>query len=182
MVAAIKEICIFVIIAQAVMFFVPGNSYMKYVRVLVGILMILKITEPIFGLVLDEEREKEIRERVLLLEQNIDSGSDEFEVEDNSMGIYESIEEELKNRLNECGSGYDVLEVSITKEQKLSVTLSGKKEKEKVENKIQIEPVVIGNGALESSSMEEGKEETELKRQLGNCIGVDPERIEIVYD
>ena len=41
MVEAIKEICIFVIIAQAVMFFVPGNAYMKYVRILVGILMIL---------------------------------------------------------------------------------------------------------------------------------------------
>lgn len=182
MVAAIKEICIFVIIAQAIMFFVPGNSYMKYVRVLVGIMMILKITEPIFGLVLDEEKEKEIRERVLLLEQNIDSGSEGLEVEDNSMGIYESIEEELKNRLNESGSGYDVLDVSITKEQKLVVTLSNKKNGEKEENSIQIEPVVIGSSALQDSSMEEGKEEAELKRQLGNSIGVDAERIEIVYD
>ena len=60
MVAAVKEICIFVMIAQAVMFFVPSNSYMKYVRILVGVMMILKITEPVFGLFLDEERENAV--------------------------------------------------------------------------------------------------------------------------
>ncbi len=182
MVAAIKEICIFVIIAQAIMFFVPGNSYMRYVRILVGIMMILKITEPIFGLFLDEEKEQEIRERVLLLEQNIDLGSSTFEVEDNKMGIYESIEEELKNRLNECGSSYDVLDVSITKEQKLVVTLARKEIREKRENMIQIEQVVIGDSELQDSRVENGDEEEKLKKLFESSIGVDAGRIEIVYD
>ena len=41
MISAIKEICIFMIIAQAILFFVPGTSYGKYVRLLVGMMLIL---------------------------------------------------------------------------------------------------------------------------------------------
>ena len=43
MISAIRDICIFMIIAQTILYFVPGDSYMKYVRVLVGIMMILKV-------------------------------------------------------------------------------------------------------------------------------------------
>lgn len=50
MVDAVKEVCIFMIIAQAILFFVPGSTYMKYVRVLVGIIMIIRIMEPVLGL------------------------------------------------------------------------------------------------------------------------------------
>lgn len=181
MVAAIKEICIFVIIAQAIMFFVPGNAYMKYVRVLVGIMMILKITEPIFGLFLDEEKEREIAERILLLEQNIDIESEALEAEDkdNSMGIYESIEEELKNRLNECECGYEVLDVSLTGEQKLLVTL--KEEEKEAAEAIRIEAVEIGGSKAYGEGPGEEKEQ-ELKELFQSCIGVDAGRIEIVFD
>lgn len=182
MVAAIKEICIFVIIAQAIMFFVPGNSYMKYVRVLVGIMMILKITEPIFGLFLDEEKEQEIANRILLLEQNIDLNSDVFELEDNTMGIYESIEEELKTRLNESGSGYEVLDVAITEEKKLLVMLAEKGTGEQGESVIRIDPVTIGNSTSKESGTEKKTDEEKLKKLFGSCIGVDAERIEIVFD
>ena len=72
MVSVIKEICIFIIVAQAILFFVPGKSYIKYVRILVGIIMILRITEPIFGLVMDEESQQKIRDRIRMLEENID--------------------------------------------------------------------------------------------------------------
>ena len=81
MVAAVKEICIFVMIAQAVMFFVPSNSYMKYVRILVGVMMILKITEPVFGLFLDEEREKEISRQIMLFSQEINIADERIEIE-----------------------------------------------------------------------------------------------------
>lgn len=180
MIAAIKEICIFVIIAQAVMFFVPGNSYMKYVRVLVGIMMILKITEPIFGLFLDEEKEQEIRERILELEENIDLSSEGFETEDRTMSIYESIEEELKNRLSECESGYEVSDVSITDENKLLVTLFVKEAETKEERSIQIAPVAIGDSAAREVSVSPETEE-ELKTLFADCIGVEKESIELAY-
>lgn len=179
MVTAMKEICIFVIIAQAILFFVPGNAYMKYVRVLVGIMMILKITEPIFGLFLDEEKEWEIAERILLIEQNMDIENDALEAGDNCMGIYKSIEEELKIRLSQCNCGYEVLDAVLTEDQKLLVILkSGEKNTTEA---IQIEAVEIGRGKEESKGPGEAKEQ-ELKELFQSCIGVDAGRIELVFD
>lgn len=180
MVGAMKEICIFVIIAQAVMFFVPGNSYMKYVRILVGILMILKVTEPILGLLLDEEKEKEIRDRILLLEQNIDFDSEPLNLEDNSMEIYESITDELKNRLNACESGYEVLDAGLTGDQMLVLTLREKKTEEDKDNQIWVETIMIGEDTLQKSNMTK-EEEQELKELFGSSISVDAERIKLLF-
>ena len=180
MVGAIKEVCIFVIIAQAVMFFVPGNSYMKYVRILVGILMILKITEPVLGLLLDEEKEKEIRERILLLEQEISFSSQTLNLEDNRLEIYESITDELKNRLNDCKSEYEVLDAELTKDQMLVITVREKEMEKNEDNKIQVEAIVIGGGAPQKSNMTKEKEQ-ELKELFGNCISVDADRIELLF-
>ena len=64
MVSVVKEICIFMIVAQAVLFFVPGSVYVKYVRVLVGIMMIMGITGPLFGLFLSEDKKLEIGQTI----------------------------------------------------------------------------------------------------------------------
>ncbi len=177
MVGAVKEICIFVIIAQAVMFFVPGTSYMKYVRILVGILMILKITEPLFGLFLDEEKEREISERIALLEQNMELNAAELKIEDNRTEIYGSVTEELKNKLNNCESGYKVLNVELTKDQRIIITIAAENSSE---NKIQIDPVVIGGNSTQNYEVSEEKEE-ELKAIFGESISVDAEKIEVVF-
>lgn len=178
MVGAIKEICIFVIIAQAIMFFVPGNSYMKYVRILVGILMILKITEPIFGLFLDEEKEKEISEGIALLEQKIERNTGGLDVKDNRMEIYGSVTEELKNKLNSCESGYKVLNVELTEDQRIVITVAADQKSDG--DKIQIDPVVLGGGGAQSSEVPE-EEKEELKQIFGNSISVDTDKIKIVF-
>ncbi len=180
MVGAVKEICIFVIIAQAVMFFVPGTSYMKYVRILVGILMILKITEPLFGLFLDEEKEREISERIALLEQNMELNAAELKIEDNRTEIYGSVTEELKNKLNNCESGYKVLNVELTKDQRIIITIAAEEAENSSENKIQIDPVVIGGNSTQNYEVSEEKEE-ELKAIFGESISVDAEKIEVVF-
>lgn len=179
MVGAIKEICIFVIIAQAIMFFVPGNSYMKYVRILVGILMILKITEPVFDLFLDGEKEKEISEGIMRLEQNIDLNTGKLTLKDNCVEIYGEITDELKSRLNECDSGYKVLEVELTNDQRTIITVEAKEETGSVGDKIQIEPVIIGEGTQDYEPAQEKTEE--LKQIFGKSISVDAEKIEIVF-
>ncbi len=180
MVGAVKEICIFVIIAQAVMFFVPGTSYMKYVRILVGILMILKITEPLFGLFLDEEKEREISERIALLEQNMELNAVELKIEDNRTEIYGSVTEELKNKLNNCESGYKVINVELTKDQRIIITIEAEEAENSSENKIQIDPVVIGGNSTQNYEVSEEKEE-ELKAIFGESISVDAEKIEVVF-
>ena len=46
MLEAIKNACIFLLIAQILMVLVPEEAYAKYVRVLVSLILILKITQP----------------------------------------------------------------------------------------------------------------------------------------
>ena len=184
MVGVIKEICIFIIIAQAVLFFVPGKVYVKYVRILVGIIMILRMTEPIFAVVLDDEKQQEIQGRIQMLETKIEAESKKMEVEENDAGIYESIEKELKSRLAHCESEYEIVSVNFSEDiysgaeysgtGELIITVSEKRGTSK--EAIRIEPVIIGE--REESDF---RGEEELKNMYGSCIGVDADRIRIVF-
>lgn len=175
MVGTIREICIFMIIAQAVLLFVPGNVYVKYVRVLVGIMMIMGITGPVFGLFMDEGKKQEIRERAEELERKLSEQNSEFAVSDNGQEIYRKIEQELKGRLQECESGYEVLDVSLS-EDRVTVILGEKQEVGEEREEIRIEPVTLG----EEKDIRHPREEEKLKEAYGNRIGVEAEKMEIV--
>ena len=100
MISSIKEICFFMIIAQGILYFVPGDSYMKYVRILVGVLMILRLMTPFLNLITNTDISREINWKIAQLEQSIEWEQQEFELEDREMGIYSSIEEALKEQLS----------------------------------------------------------------------------------
>ena len=177
MISVIKEICIFVIIAQAILFFVPGTSYGKYVRLLVGMMLILRITEPLFGLILSEEKQLEIRERISELEQIIHRQEAELVLEDNGAVISREIEEELKKKLEESEGEYKIVSVSFDgKKENLTVTLSAEKEQAEEEGEIRIEPVTVRIG----ESRDEAREQ-ELKERYGSILGVEQEKIGIVW-
>lgn len=78
MVSAVKDICIFMIIVQAIVCFAPSGAYEKYIRILVGLLMILRITEPIFGIFMDGEAKAEIQNRVMALQEELESQKVDF--------------------------------------------------------------------------------------------------------
>lgn len=177
MISVIKEICIFMIIAQAILFFVPGNSYGKYVRLLVGVMLILRITKPLFGLILNEEKQLEIRQRVSELEQAIHMESRELALEDSEAVVSRGIEEELRNKLEECESDYRVAGVSLEQEtENLIITVA---DKNKAEGEIRIEPVQVRVGDEKGGG--EGEKEQELKELYGSTLGMEPEKIKIVW-
>lgn len=186
MILAIKEICIFMLIAQAILFFVPGGTYMKYVRILVGVLMILRITEPLLEFFADEDTGRQIKERMTgIFEEAKENGQMLF-VEDGSMGIYDGIEEELKKKLISCRNDYTVKEVTLDEEKgmvMITVELQGDKEKVKTDGEIRILPVILENEKNQEEKADEGNlkyaEIQELKEQYGNCIGVDTKSIVI---
>ena len=62
MLEIIKEMGIFIVIAQAVLYFVPGESYVKYVKVIIGIIMIAKIAQPVFSLTSEQTFEEILAE------------------------------------------------------------------------------------------------------------------------
>jgi hypothetical protein len=179
MVVAVKNICIFMIIAQAILLLVPGSAYRKYVKVLVGILMILMIS----GSLLTWFRGGEdlLAEQAL---QEFEAGIPEmtgiWEDEKSDMGIYDGVERELKAKLN-----------TGVKEQKYLVQEVELKGKEK-DGEMTVESILITVGMQEQndtirietvklgeSSMLSKEESYRLKQEYGECLGIDPERIEI---
>lgn len=58
MLTIVKEIGIFVVIAQATLIFVPKETYAKYVKVLIGIMVIAKLISPMFTLLSNETWEE----------------------------------------------------------------------------------------------------------------------------
>lgn len=185
MVGVIKEICIFMIISQAVLFFVPGQSYVKYVRVLVGIIMILRITEPVFGLVLNEEKQKEISNGIWKLEERILLESKKIQMENQENSLLGNVEEEIRERLETCESGYEIRDVSFSEQVYAGAEYSGKEEliirvaekKDGSKEKISIDPVKLGE-----KKAAELEEEQELKNLYGKCLGVEEDRIKIVME
>lgn len=176
MVGIIKEICVFIIIAQAIMFFVPGSSYTKYVRILVGIIMILRITEPIFGLLLDEEEQLEMGERIRTLEEQIQKVSQEMETGDAQKAVYQEMEQALKGQLEKCESGYQVVAVDLSEHASSGeITLTVSEKEQEGEAQIRIAPVSLGG------QEEAGAGEQELKKLYGSCMGVEEDKIRILF-
>ena len=186
MVAVIREMCIFMIVAQAILFFVPGNVYVKYVRVLVGIMMIMGITGPLFGLFMNEEKKQDIRRRVEALEESIHAKEGSFTVPDNRLEVYGAVEGELKERLSACGGDYRVLNAEIA-EDKVIVTVEEAAGRDS-ENSGQVSVQEIRVQQVSVSKEEdagvtpdgEGKGR-ELRELYGSRIGVDAENIEVVF-
>lgn len=188
MLLAVREICIFMIIAQAVLFFVPGGSYMKYVRVLVGILMILRITEPILTFLADHQTGQEIQGRALALWDHMGQEGQGLSIEDRSIGIYQGIEEEIKTRLDQCQSGFTVKGVELLDEEGMViVTVISRDDPKEIGNReeIYIDPVVLGENEAENESrqisQEEKAQDQELKELYSECVGISPEKIVIKY-
>ncbi len=191
MVSVVKEICIFMIVAQAVLFFVPGSVYVKYVRVLVGIMMIMGITGPLFGLFLSEDKKLEIGQKIEALEAGIRSEENVFAVPDSRQDIYRAVEQELKERLEAGGGKYRVLDAEVA-EDKVVITVeeaeSGRERDFRDEERqvtIQIEPIRIGEeNEKEAGALGQAVPDSDilaLKELYGSRIGVAGENIEIIF-
>ena len=172
MVDAVKEICIFMIIAQAILFFVPGSTYMKYVRVLVGIIMIIRIMEPVLGLFPGEGTQQEIRQAIAMLENSIRSENPGVEIQDQETEIYKNIEEEVLEKLNACDSSFRAVGVDIGE----TVIIRVQSRKEEAPGMVEIAPVRLeGETKEKQDKRQEGFEK--LKKIYGSCLGVEQNKI-----
>lgn len=99
----IKKIGIFIILAQAILYFVPGNAYMKYVKALVGVMIIAQLARPVFSLISGEEwREIDIQTRELSKMLHADSKT--REIEEKVADIYTRMEEEIKEEAEKAAA------------------------------------------------------------------------------
>ena len=155
MLTAIREVGVFIVIAQAILFFVPGESYIKYVKVIVGMIMIVKIAQPVLSLVTDGEWES-IVEQAALDSEKYGFGTQHPEITDVSSGIYTEIEKELRRKLKEeTPEGYEVSDVEL-RGKGIVITMAGK----------EAEP----------------KSYEYLKEQYGRLLGMEASDVEIRTD
>ena len=113
MLSIVKEVGIFVVIAQAILYFVPSENYAKYVKVLIGIMMVAKLISPVFLILSGDE----ITERTYKGEAFWDSMEKTKIKEMEGMAeekIYENIGKEIKEKLQKNPiDGFTVEDVRI---------------------------------------------------------------------
>ncbi len=170
------------IVAQAILFFVPGNTYGKYVRLLVGVMLILRLIEPLFGFVIKEEKQQEIRERIWELEQAVHAQSGELVLEEAADLVSKGIGEELKGRLEECDDVHRIESVDFDREKENIIITISEKGRGEDGDKIRIEPVKLGEAGDRDDAAKEDPEKEQLKALYGSCLGVEAGRIEIIWD
>lgn len=184
MIEMIKEIGIFIVIAQALLYFVPGQAYEKYVKVVIGIAMIAKLADPVLSLftdfTTDDFLEEAMNQSFSYMEQQ-DSVSLENGEENGQTMLLCAIEEELAKRLKKSPvEGYEAEEVLLRENvsgevQGIVITVSESSGKEKTE--IEIEKITVAQGNEEKRLMKE--EEDKLKQYYGTILEIPPEQIEI---
>lgn len=103
MLTIIKEIGIFIVIAQAVLYFVPQEVYAKYVKVLIGIMIIAKLASPVFLLLRGEAWENIVLQGEQLSEQFVEQQNMDMEEDsyDNLLQHYSKMAEEQGERVQQ---------------------------------------------------------------------------------
>ena len=183
MIEMIKEIGIFIVIAQALLYFVPGEAYAKYVKVVIGIAMIAKLADPVLSLITENTTdallEEALRQSFSFAGQSEDSPYDHTE-ENGQEFLLSAIEEELTDRLQEnSAQGYDVQDVLVKGNssgeiQGIVVVVSACSGER---NQIQIEKVTV-NQEKEGKILKK-EEDERLKNYYGTILEIPPEQIEI---
>lgn len=101
----IKDACIFLLVAQILLILVPEETYAKYVRVLVSIILILKITEPILGLVAGTQRREILSQDMEQLQQELYVPGTDQEMISRKQQLYEKVISYIEQEVEEDGTG-----------------------------------------------------------------------------
>ena len=113
MLSIVKEVGIFVVIAQAILYFVPSENYAKYVKVLIGIMMVAKLISPVFSIFSGDEITELTYKGEAFWDTMEKTKIREMEGKTEEK-IYENIGKEIKEKLQENSiDGFAVEEVCI---------------------------------------------------------------------
>ena len=93
-------ICIFLIIAESILHFVANEQYHKYVRLLVNIMVLAQFIIPVKALLSGEESIN-IEQTVREFEEKLKENESAVSLEEADLGIYDSVKEEMRIRLNQ---------------------------------------------------------------------------------
>lgn len=114
----IKKTGIFLICAESILHFAPGNSYQKYIKVLVGIMILAQFMIPVKALLTGQEKAV-IEQQIDGFRRIIEEQSADLSLNDLWIGSEGSVEaetiKEIKSRLSDvaAANGYVIDEIEI---------------------------------------------------------------------
>lgn len=178
----IKKLGIFIICAQSFIHFSAGKSYEKYVKLLIGIMVLAQFVVPVRALFLGKEN-AQIWDEVDRFKAEMEESLKQEDMEDFSRGdedtVSEALADELKSKLKDtvasCGYQVERVEIQETEDgkQKLLVMVS---KKDTGQNRIRIEKIAVGSSPEEQHP----EKEEEMKAAIAACLGTESSYIDMI--
>lgn len=203
-VSNIKEIGIFMIVAQAVMHFAPGKQYEKYIKLIASVMVLLLFVNPFVSRAGDIETEWEVgMEQIMQELDEQQTGEKSQSLQGNTVvsnTAMQQIEENIQSRLNLVleKEEYRVAEVEIQLEKIagtdvredgtewsvgcIRIVMEKQSELYEEDNRngdnipIIIDDIIITSG---TDMQEESDEEISYRRLFADTLGIGEDRVEV---
>lgn len=182
-----KRIGIFLVCAQSIMHFTAGKSYEKYIKLLIGVMVLGQFIIPVRALFAGSEN-AEIGEMVERFQKEMETALNRTDIVYEDREMADAYEEEIKDRLEGIALKYNytIAEALINKEPPgiLITVVPSNTEK----NNIKIDKIVIDIDSGEAGKKRKGeRQETEgeaqapegMATEFAVCLGTDEAYIDI---
>ena len=193
-----KGIGIFILCAQSFMHFAAGKTYEKYVKLLIGVMILAQFIVPVRALFLGSENaqmwdeiehfREEMERMAEEAGQDAAAAMERGGADPGAGRVKSAVEEEMKGRIAEvAGScGWVAQEVELSQEPPrimIKVRREGKGEEEM--KKIKIDKIAAGTGmGQDIEDLPEYQEERlgDLREAFAKAIGVDADYVEVIAE
>lgn len=191
-----KGIGIFIVCAQSFLYFTAGKSYEKYIKLLIGVMVLAQFIVPVRNLFLGtqggtlyeevERFQSDLEESLQMA--NLEIQESGFEIKDrNSM---KPVEEEISHQLEDKAAeyGYQIMDVELVEEPPkiVIVVMQMKNRNDKVmvsKREIQIGKIAIGQNTGDKKEEAKINEKTkELKEVFAGLLGAESDYVEVVEE
>ncbi len=193
-----KGIGIFILCAQSFMHFAAGKTYEKYVKLLIGVMILAQFIVPVRALFLGSENaqmwdeiehfREEMERMAEEAGQDAAAAMEQGGADPGAGRAKSAVEEEMKGRIAEvAGScGWVAQEVELSQEPPrimIKVRREGNGEEER--KKIKIDKIAAGTGmGQDIEDLPEYQEERlgDLREAFAKAIGVDADYVEVIAE
>lgn len=184
-----KSIGIFILCTQSFMHFAAGKSYEKYVKLLIGVMILAQFIVPVRAVFLGGE-DARIWEEIERFQQELEAVALEMDADVaiamNQDGVEKkALEEEIKERLTDTAGSYGMTieEVQVKEEPPKVTVMIYQKVEENNAGRIKVEKITIGGkGQEETEKISEatGDMIQELSTAFSRALGVNADYVEVI--
>ncbi len=179
----IKTTGIFLICAESILYFVPGSSYQKYVKVLIGIMVLAQFVVPLKALVTGQEGdaiERQVRELKMMLEEQAEEMQmDELQLISEGQEVNIQTADEIKSRLNSVAAEHDYVITDVIIDDMVHVTVSKEPLRKANEDDIRISKIEIGSDNTDTQGGQDDPDLPKLQELFCEALGTGKAYLEV---